>query len=84
MIPLIALSRGPSRDGVFPGGRTGTEGATTTGGRDKRRGTDTRYVVVVVGYFARCGHGHSAAPRLNPLFLCGFHRAARFQAVALS
>ena len=40
MIPLIALSRGPSRDGVFPGGRTGTEGATTTGGRDKRDGAD--------------------------------------------
>ena len=84
MTPLIALSRSPSRDGVLPGGRTGTEGATTTGGRDKRRGTEARYVVVVVGYFARRGHECSAAPRLNPLFLCGFHRAARFQAGALS
>ncbi|KCZ51252.1 hypothetical protein HY2_11905 [Hyphomonas pacifica] len=80
MIPLIALSRSQSRDGVLPGGRTETEGATTTGGRDKRRGTDARYVVVVVGHFARCGHGHSAAPRFNPLFSCGFHRAACFLA----
>ena len=84
MTPLFALSRSPSRHGVFPGGRTGTDGATTTGGRDKRGGTDARYAFVVVMYFARCGHGHSAAPRLNPLFLCGFHRAARFQAGALS
>ena len=50
MTPLIALSRSPSRDAVFPGGRAGTEGATTTGGRDKRRGTNARYVVVVFGY----------------------------------
>lgn len=84
MTPLIALSRSPSRDGVVPGGRTWTEGATTTGGRDKRRGTNARYVVVVVGHFARRGHGHSAAQRLNPLFLRGFHRAARFQADTLS
>jgi len=84
MISLIALSRSPSRDGVLPEERTGTEGATTTGGRDKRRGTDARYVVVVVGYFSRCGHGHSAAPRSNPLFSCGFHRAACFLAGILS
>ncbi len=80
MTPLIALSRGPSRYSVFPARSTGTDSATTTGGRDKRRGTDARYAFVVVGYFARCGHGHSAAPRPNPLFSRGIHRAARFQA----
>jgi len=84
MTPLIALSRSPSRDGVLPGGTTGTEGATTTGGRDKRRGTDARYVVVVVGHFARHGHGRSAAPQTNPLFSREFHRAAHFQADTLS
>ena len=84
MTPLIALSRSPSRDGVVPGGRTGTEGATTTGGRDKRRGTDARYVVVVVGHFARRSHGRSAAQRPNPLFSRGFPRATHFLAGALS
>lgn len=84
MTPLIALSRSPSRDGVVAGGRTGTEGATTTGGRDKKHSTDTRYIVVVVGNFARRGHGHSAAPRHNPLFSRGIHRAARFQADTMS
>ena len=69
---------------AVPEGMQRTDSGTTEGGRDKRRGTDARYVVVVDGYFARCGHGYSAAPRLNPLFLCGFHRAARFQAGALS
>ena len=84
MRSLIAFQRGPSRFSVFPARRAETDGATTTGGRDKRRGTDTRYAVVVVRNFARRGHGYSATPRLNPLFLCGFHRAARFQAGALS
>lgn len=84
MIPLIALSRSPSRDGVFLGGRTGTEGATTTGGRDKRRGTDARYVVVVAGYFSRCGHRHSAISPPNPLFSRGFYRATCFQVGILS
>lgn len=76
MTPLIALSRSPSRDGVLPEGRTGTEGATTTGGRDKRRGTDARYVVVVARYFARRGEGQSAAPWPSQLYSCGFRRAA--------
>ena len=84
MTPLIALSRSPSRDGVLPGGTTGTEGATTTGGRDKRRGTNARYVVVVVRNFARRGEGHSAAPRSNHLFSHEFHRAALFQTGTLS
>ena len=84
MTLLIAFLRSPSRDSVLPGGRTETKGATTTGGRDKRRGTDSLYAVVVFGYFARRGHGHSAAPPLKPLFLCGIHRAASFQAGALS
>lgn len=84
MIPLIAFPRCPSCYCVFPGGRTGTDGATTTGGRDKRRGTDALYAIVVVRYFARCGHDDSAAPRPNPLFSRRFHRAARFQAGILS
>lgn len=84
MTPLFALSRSPSRHGVFPGGRTGTDGATTTGGRDKRGGTDARYAFVVVMYFARCGHGHSAISPPNPLYSFGFHRAACVQAGSLS
>lgn len=84
MTPLITLSRSPSRDGVLPGGRTGTEGATTTGGRDKRDGADARYAIVVVRYFPRCDHKDSAAPRPITLFLRGFRRAARFQAGILS
>jgi hypothetical protein len=84
MTPLIAFQRGPSRFRVFPGERTGTDGATTTGGRDKRRGTDARYVVVVVRYFPRRGEGHSAAPRSNHLFSNRFHRAALFQTGTLT
>lgn len=84
MIPRIAFQRGPSRISVFPGERTGTDGATTTGGRDRRRGTDARYVIVVVRNFARRGEGNSAAPRSNHLFSNEFHRAALFQTGTLS
>ena len=84
MIAAIAVWRVLACPIAVPEGMRATDSRTTEGGRDKRRGTDARYVVVVVGHFARCGHGHSAAPPLKPLFLCGIHRAARFQAGALS
>ncbi len=84
MRSLIAFQRGPSRFSVFPARRAETDGATTTGGRDKRRSTDARYVVVVVRNFARRGEGHSAAPRSNHLFSHEFHRAALFQTGTLS
>lgn len=84
MRPLVAFQRGPSRISAFPEERTETDGATTTGGRDKRRGTDARYVVVVAGYLARRSHVHSATQPPNPLFSRGFPRAARFQAGILS
>lgn len=84
MIPLIAFQRGPSRIGVLPGRRTETDDATTMGGRDKRRGTEARYVVVVAGYFARRGHGRSATQPPKSLLSRGFPRAARFQAETLS
>lgn len=84
MTPLIALSRGPSRYSVFPARSTGTDSATTTGGRDKRRGTDARYVVVVARVLTRYGLSHSAADRLNFLFSNEFYRAAHFLAGILS
>lgn len=50
--------------------------STTEGRRDKRRGTNARYVVVVVPFFARRAALQSPAPGLIALILRGFYRAA--------
>lgn len=53
----------------------GVQPNSTTGGQDKRPGTRGRYGVVVVGVFACCALGHSAALPAIPLIICAFHRA---------
>ncbi|WP_271186102.1 hypothetical protein [Maricaulis virginensis] len=80
MTPLIAFPRSPARDGVLPGGRTGTDGATTTGGRDKRRGTDVRYVIVLLRLSAHSDPIRGAAQTVNTLISRGFDRAAASEA----
>ncbi|WP_171173659.1 hypothetical protein [Ruegeria sp. HKCCD8929] len=52
-----------------------TEVATTKGRRDKRRGTDARYVVVVFGVFARRTGSRSAAQGAYTLISKAFYRA---------
>jgi len=65
---------------AVPEGMRGTDSRTTEGGRDKRRGTDARYVVVLVQIFADFGKSRSATPAFNTLISHGFNRAAASEA----
>ena len=52
-----------------------TEVSTTKGWRDKRRGTDARYVVVVLGFFTRRTGSRSAMYGAYTLISKAFYRA---------
>lgn len=65
---------------AVPEGMRGTDNGTTEGGRDKRRGTDTRYVVVLLQLFKHSGTFRSAAPAFNTLISHGYNRAAPSEA----
>ena len=53
----------------------GLQPTSTTGGRDKRAGAHGRYGVVVVGVFACCALGRSAATKAISLITLRYHRA---------
>ncbi|VVT24720.1 conserved hypothetical protein [Rhizobium sp. EC-SD404] len=65
---------------AVPEGVQGTDSRTTEGGRDKRRGTDARYVVVLLQLFTHFGMVRGAAPSFNTLIYIRFHRAAASEA----
>jgi len=65
---------------AVPEGMRRTDNGTTEGGRDKRRGTDARYVVVLPKLFAHSGIVRSATLSFNALIYRGFHRAATSEA----
>lgn len=65
---------------AVPAGVRRTDSRTTEGGRDKRRGTDARYVVVLLKLFTHFGMVRGAAPAFNTLIFGGFHRAAASEA----
>ena len=75
MTPRFAVLRMFACPVAFLDGLRETAGETTEGGRDKRRGTGPRYVVVSTWVFAcRCQWG-SAASWLKRLICRNFHRA---------
>lgn len=80
MIAAIAVWRVPSCPLAVPEGMWVTDSRTTERGRDKRRDTDARYVVVLLHLFADFGKSRSAAPAFNTLIFRGFHRAAASEA----
>ncbi len=53
----------------------GLQPPSTTGGQDKRPDARGRYGVVVVGVFACCALGRSAAPTATSLITMHLHRA---------
>jgi len=80
MIAAIAVWRVLACPIAVPEGMRATDSRTTEGGRDKRRGTDARYVVVLLQIFANFGKYRSAAPAFNTLISHGFNRAAASEA----
>ena len=80
MIEAIAVWRVPSCPLAVPEGMRGTDSRTTEGGRDKRRGTDARYVVVLLDIFTTFGMVRGAAPSFNTPIYRRFHRAAASEA----
>lgn len=75
MIAPISLRLVPSCCLVWNAADGGLQPTSTTGGQDKRPDARWRYGVVVVGLFACCALGHSAAHRVISLILRPFHRA---------
>lgn len=59
---------------VWNAGMGMVRGSTTEGGQDKRPDAPGRYGVVVVGVFACCALGRSAALTATPLIIRAFHR----------
>lgn len=75
MIAPIWLRPVLSRCFVWNAADGGLHTISTTGGQDKRPDARGRYGVVVVGVFACCVLGCSAAPTAIALILLSFHRA---------
>ncbi len=76
MSALIWLRPVPSCCFVWNAADGGLQSISTTGGQDKRPDAQGVYGVVVVGVFACCALGHSAAITAILMNMRAFHRAA--------